>query len=90
MLPTLTSGLDCTFVNVKSDMRSRCWVLIEINIGVEQILSLPKDTLLYPAHDYKGQTVSVYVKPVWLMAILFAKMLTRECSVLFYARAGHG
>jgi sulfur dioxygenase len=23
-----------------------------------QILSLPKDTLLYPAHDYKGQTVT--------------------------------
>ena len=80
----------CTFVDVKSDMRLRYWVLIEINLGVEQILSLPKDTLLYPAHDYKGQTVSVYVKPVWSIAICFAKIRTRKCSVLFYARAGHG
>lgn len=35
-----------------------CWF---ITILSEQIFTLPKDTLVYPAHDYKGFTVRIYV-----------------------------
>ena len=43
-----------------------------------RLLKLPDETLLYPAHDYKGETVSTIGKEKKLQSLTYFKVL--ECK----------